>query len=60
LTRSSLCSWPPFRQIGPYLRIEGVAKGELDPAAPENKVIVDQDKAPRNAWGSSHTKPISS
>src|SRR5271165_4195803 len=40
-----------FSESGPYLRIRGVAKGELDPAAPENRVIVDLDKAPRNAKG---------
>ncbi len=40
-----------FGEAGPYLRIRGVAKGELDPAAPENTVIVDLDKAPRNARG---------
>ena len=40
-----------FGETGPYLRIRGVAKGELDPAAPENRVIVDLDKAPRNAQG---------
>ena len=28
-----------------------MAKGELDPQAPENAVIVDLDKAPRNARG---------
>jgi hypothetical protein len=40
-----------FGEAGSYLRISGVAKGELDPAAPENEVIVDLDKAPRNARG---------
>src|SRR5271165_4094608 len=40
-----------FGEAGPYLRIYGVAKGELDPAAPENAVIVDLDKAERNARG---------
>ena len=40
-----------FGEAGPYLRIRGVAKGELDPAAPANRVIVDLDKAPRNARG---------
>jgi hypothetical protein len=40
-----------FGDAGPYLRIRGVAKGELDPGAPENRVIVDLDKAPRNARG---------
>ncbi len=40
-----------FGEAGSYLRIKGVAKGEIDPAMPENKVIVDLDKAPRNARG---------
>src|ERR1700739_132677 len=40
-----------FGEVGPYLRIRGVAKGELDPVAPQNKLIVDLDKAPRNARG---------
>jgi len=38
-----------FGEAGPYVRIHGVAKGELDPAAPRNAVIVDIDKAERNA-----------
>jgi hypothetical protein len=40
-----------FGDAGSYLRIKGVAKGELDPAVPENRVIVDLDKASRNARG---------
>ena len=40
-----------FGEAGSYLRIRGVAKGELDPATPENRVVVDLDKAPRNARG---------
>jgi hypothetical protein len=32
-----------FGEAGSYLRIRGIAKGELDPAAPENSVIVDLD-----------------
>lgn len=36
---------------GPYLRITGRARGELDPADPRNGVIVDLDRAPRNAAG---------
>jgi Alpha/beta hydrolase domain len=40
-----------FGEAGPYLRIRGVAKGSLDPGAPGNQVIVDLDKAPRNASG---------
>jgi hypothetical protein len=41
----------PFGAAGSYLRIRGAAKGELDPAATENSVIVDLDNAPRNARG---------
>jgi Alpha/beta hydrolase domain len=40
-----------FGEAGSYLRIKGIAKGEVDPAALRNKVIVDLDKAPRNARG---------
>jgi hypothetical protein len=40
-----------FGEAGPYLRVHGVARGELDPAAPQNAVIVDLDKAERNARG---------
>jgi hypothetical protein len=40
-----------FGEAGSYLRIKGVAKGELDPAARENAAIVDLDRAPRNARG---------
>jgi hypothetical protein len=40
-----------FGAAGPYVRIAGVAKGEIDPAAPENRPIADLDKAPRNARG---------
>ena len=40
-----------FGEAGPYVRIHGVARGELDPAAPHNAVIVDLDKAERNARG---------
>jgi hypothetical protein len=40
-----------FGEAGPYLRIRGVAKGGLDPAAPQNAVIVDLGRAPCNARG---------
>jgi Alpha/beta hydrolase domain len=40
-----------FGETGAYLRIKGVARGELDPNAPEHKAIVGLDKAPRNARG---------
>jgi hypothetical protein len=40
-----------FGAVGAYERVKGIAKGELDPAARENSVIVDLDKAPRNSRG---------
>src|SRR5580693_2655353 len=40
-----------FGTAGAYVRIKGVARGTLDPAAPANSGIVDLDKAPRNAKG---------
>ena len=36
---------------GPYERLVGTAFLEVDPADPLNRVIVDLDKAPRNARG---------
>ena len=40
-----------FGAAGAYVRIKGMARGVLDPAAPANAVIVDLDKAPVNANG---------
>ena len=40
-----------FGTVGPYERLKGIAKGELDPNARENAGIVDLDKAPRNSRG---------
>jgi hypothetical protein len=40
-----------FGNAGAYERVRGTFKGELDPADPRNKVIVNIDKAPRNAAG---------
>src|SRR6185503_13865850 len=40
-----------FGKAGPYERLKGVARGTLDPNHPQNKCIVDLDKAPRNAQG---------
>jgi hypothetical protein len=40
-----------FGEAGPYVRIHGIAGGELDPAVPANAVIVDLDKAERNSRG---------
>src|SRR5713101_9078594 len=40
-----------FGAAGAYVRIKGVARGMLDPAASANAGIVDLDKAPMNARG---------
>ena len=40
-----------FGHAGSYRRIKGIAKGEIDPAVLQNRVIADLDKAPRNARG---------
>src|SRR3954470_22892815 len=40
-----------FGETGAYVRLKGVARGELDPKAPEHADIVGLDPAPRNARG---------
>src|SRR4026208_1655840 len=40
-----------FGQTGAYERVRGVFRGEIDPADARNRVIVNIDKAPRNAAG---------
>jgi hypothetical protein len=40
-----------FGETGAYERVRGVARGELDPADPRNRAIVNLDRAPRNARG---------
>jgi Alpha/beta hydrolase domain len=40
-----------FGATGAYERVKGTFKGEIDPADARNKVIVNIDKAPRNAVG---------
>jgi hypothetical protein len=40
-----------FGATGAYVRLMGTAYGELDPQQPLNAVIVNLDKAPRNARG---------
>ncbi len=40
-----------FGAAGAYVRVRGIARGTLDPTAPENAGIVDLDKAPRTAAG---------
>jgi hypothetical protein len=40
-----------FGDTGAYERVKGTFKGELDPGDPRNRVIVNLDKAPKNAAG---------
>lgn len=40
-----------FGDSGAYERVVGIVRGELDPLDPRNKIIVDIDRAPRNAAG---------
>src|SRR5215510_14997984 len=40
-----------FGETGAYVRIKGIARGELDPKAPAHADIAGLDKAPRNARG---------
>jgi hypothetical protein len=40
-----------FGEVGGYVKVVGIAHGELDPAARANAVIVNLDRAPRNARG---------
>ncbi|MBM3223078.1 MAG: hypothetical protein FJZ47_04650 [Candidatus Tectomicrobia bacterium] len=40
-----------FGTVGPYVRLVGTAYGELDPHHPRHAVIVNLEKAPRNARG---------
>jgi hypothetical protein len=40
-----------FGQTGAYERVKGTFRGELDPADPRNRVIVNLERAPRNAGG---------
>lgn len=40
-----------FGATGSYVRLAGVARGELDPRSPLNAVIVNLDRAGRNARG---------
>lgn len=46
-----LADGAPFGSVGPYEKVIGVARGEVDPDAPGNKGIALIDKAPRNARG---------
>src|SRR5215831_16600184 len=41
----------PFGDVGPYERLDGTAYMAVDPNDPHDNLIVDLDKAPRNAQG---------
>src|SRR5437588_5371496 len=49
--RSDVLAGRPFGAAGPYERILGRAFFAVDPKLPANRIIVDIDKAPRNAEG---------
>lgn len=57
LTEINITAVEPFAEgaafgtTGAYERVRGTFKGALDPADARNKVIVNLDKAPRNAAG---------
>ena len=50
-SRAPFVGGASFVAVGPYERLDGVAIGEIDPAHPANRGIVNLDKAPRNARG---------
>ncbi|HTI82445.1 MAG TPA: alpha/beta hydrolase domain-containing protein [Acetobacteraceae bacterium] len=50
-SRAPFVGGASFGAVGAYERLDGVAVGELDPAHPANRGIVNLDKAPRNARG---------
>lgn len=50
-SRAPFVGGASFGAVGAYERLDGVAIGELDPAHPANRGIVNLDKAPRNARG---------
>jgi hypothetical protein len=50
-SRAPFVGGASFGSVGAYERLDGVAIGELDPAHPANRGIVNLDKAPRNARG---------
>ncbi len=49
--RRSFAGGMAFGDVGPYERLDGTAFMEVDPNDPLNAVIVNIDKAPRNARG---------
>ena len=57
LTEINIAAVEPFAEgagfgnTGAYERVRGTFRGELDPADSRNRIIVNLDKAPRNARG---------
>src|SRR5258708_3515444 len=50
-SRSDLLAGRSFGLAGPYEKLVGKGHFALDPKDPHNRIIVDLDKAPRNARG---------
>ena len=50
-TQESFANGVSFGDVGPYERIAGHVFFEIDPDAPENRVIVDLEKTQRNDLG---------
>ena len=50
-SRSDLVGGQPFGAAGPYEKLSGKIFFAVDPALPANRIVVDIDKAPRNAAG---------
>lgn len=50
-SRAPFVGGATFGTAGAYERLDGVAIGEIDPAHPANRGIVNLDKAPRNVRG---------
>ena len=49
--RTPFAGGAAFADTGPYERIDGIARGVLDPGHPRNRGIALLDQAPRNAAG---------
>src|SRR5512138_3409342 len=49
--RADVADGKPFGDVGPYEKVVGRVFFAVDPAARQNRGIVDLDKAPRNASG---------
>jgi hypothetical protein len=51
ITRGPAFGGHSFVGVGPYEKLTGIAKGEVNPTDPRNSVIVDIELAPRNTRG---------